>query len=118
MKLSASALLVLAAGLYVFSLVVHWKGIGYLRAGSEAAMVGGLADWFAHQREFCFYSSSVLIIYEGAAVYQATQHNITNQHVSIDGDEDLLDQALINLVRNATKPVRSMPNWPRTVTLA
>jgi uncharacterized membrane-anchored protein YjiN (DUF445 family) len=47
MKLSASALLVLAAGLYVFSLVVHWKGIGYLQAGSEAAMVGGLADWFA-----------------------------------------------------------------------
>jgi uncharacterized membrane-anchored protein YjiN (DUF445 family) len=47
MKLSASALLVLAAGVYVFSLVVNWKGIGYLRAGSEAAMVGGLADWFA-----------------------------------------------------------------------
>jgi uncharacterized membrane-anchored protein YjiN (DUF445 family) len=47
MKLSASALLVLAAGFYVFSLVVNWKGIGYLRAGSEAAMVGGLADWFA-----------------------------------------------------------------------
>jgi uncharacterized membrane-anchored protein YjiN (DUF445 family) len=47
MKLSASALLVLAAGLYVFSLFVDWPGIGYLRTGSEAAMVGGLADWFA-----------------------------------------------------------------------
>lgn len=31
------------------------------------AQLAGLADWFAHQREFCFYSSSVLIIYEGAA---------------------------------------------------
>jgi Inositol polyphosphate kinase len=31
------------------------------------AQLAGLAEWFAHQREFCFYSSSVLIIYEGAA---------------------------------------------------
>lgn len=31
------------------------------------AQLAGLADWFEHQREFCFYSSSVLIIYEGAA---------------------------------------------------
>ena len=29
-------------------------------------------------------------IYKGAAVYSATQHNITNQHVSIDGDEALV----------------------------
>jgi uncharacterized membrane-anchored protein YjiN (DUF445 family) len=47
MKQSAGALLVLAAGLYVLSLVVDFTGVGYLRAGSEAAMVGGLADWFA-----------------------------------------------------------------------
>jgi uncharacterized membrane-anchored protein YjiN (DUF445 family) len=47
MKQSAGALLVLAAGLYVLSLVVDFPGVGYLRAGSEAAMVGGLADWFA-----------------------------------------------------------------------
>jgi uncharacterized membrane-anchored protein YjiN (DUF445 family) len=47
MKRSAGALLILAAALYVVSLVVDWTGVGYLRAGSEAAMVGGLADWFA-----------------------------------------------------------------------
>jgi uncharacterized membrane-anchored protein YjiN (DUF445 family) len=47
MKLSASALLLIAAGLYVLSLSTHWTGVGYLRAGSEAAMIGGLADWFA-----------------------------------------------------------------------
>ncbi len=47
MKRSAGALLVLAALLYVVSLVVAFPGVGYLRAGSEAAMVGGLADWFA-----------------------------------------------------------------------
>ncbi len=29
-------------------------------------------------------------VYEGAAVYQATQHNITNQHVTIDGDDALV----------------------------
>jgi uncharacterized membrane-anchored protein YjiN (DUF445 family) len=47
MKRSAGALLVVAAGLYVVSLIVDFPGVGYLRAGSEAAMVGGLADWFA-----------------------------------------------------------------------
>ena len=47
MKQSASALLVLAAGVYLVSLIVDFAGVGYLRAGSEAAMVGGLADWFA-----------------------------------------------------------------------
>ena len=29
-------------------------------------------------------------VYEGAAVYAATQHNITNQHVTIDGDTALV----------------------------
>jgi hypothetical protein len=29
-------------------------------------------------------------VYAGAAVYAATQHNITNQHVTIDGDEALV----------------------------
>jgi hypothetical protein len=29
-------------------------------------------------------------IFAGASVYSATQHNITNQHVSIDGDEALV----------------------------
>ena len=30
------------------------------------------------------------VVYDGAAVYAATQHNITNQHVTIDGDEALV----------------------------
>jgi uncharacterized membrane-anchored protein YjiN (DUF445 family) len=47
MKRSAGALLVLAACLYAASLLMDWPGVGFLRAGSEAAMVGGLADWFA-----------------------------------------------------------------------
>ena len=29
-------------------------------------------------------------VFAGAAVYQRTQHNITNQHVSIEGDEALV----------------------------
>lgn len=31
------------------------------------AQLAGLTAWFAQQTEFCFYSSSVLIMYEGAA---------------------------------------------------
>ena len=45
MKASATALLLMAAALYVVSL--SYDASGYLRAGSEAAMIGGLADWFA-----------------------------------------------------------------------
>ncbi len=30
------------------------------------------------------------VVYGGAAVYSATQHNITNQHVTIDGDDALV----------------------------
>jgi len=30
------------------------------------------------------------VVYEGAAAFGATQHNITNQHVLLDGDEALL----------------------------
>ena len=44
MKRTASGLLVVAAAAYVVSLRLDW---GYLTAASEAAMVGGLADWFA-----------------------------------------------------------------------
>ncbi len=47
MKRTATALLGVAAALYLLSLALHGTAIGFLRAGSEAAMVGGLADWFA-----------------------------------------------------------------------
>jgi uncharacterized membrane-anchored protein YjiN (DUF445 family) len=47
MKRTATALLGVAAVLYVVSLSFHGTAVGFLRAGSEAAMVGGLADWFA-----------------------------------------------------------------------
>jgi uncharacterized membrane-anchored protein YjiN (DUF445 family) len=45
MKLVATGFLVFAAVLYAISFQVDAHG--YLRAGSEAAMVGGMADWFA-----------------------------------------------------------------------
>ncbi len=49
MKARATGLLVLAAAVFVVALVLErrWPGFGYLRATAEAAMVGGIADWFA-----------------------------------------------------------------------
>ncbi|MDQ1711209.1 MAG: hypothetical protein QOE45_659 [Frankiaceae bacterium] len=49
MKAFATGLLAVAAGVYVATVVVGGEGLllGYVRAASEAAMVGGLADWFA-----------------------------------------------------------------------
>src|SRR3954463_15434140 len=44
---AAAACLVAAAGLYVLTFFADGPGATYLRAASEAAMVGGLADWFA-----------------------------------------------------------------------
>ena len=49
MKRRATGLLVAAFVVYVVArgLETRWPGFGYLRATAEAAMVGGLADWFA-----------------------------------------------------------------------
>jgi uncharacterized membrane-anchored protein YjiN (DUF445 family) len=49
MKVFAAGLLATAALVYVVTVVAGGDGLllGYVRAASEAAMVGGLADWFA-----------------------------------------------------------------------
>jgi uncharacterized membrane-anchored protein YjiN (DUF445 family) len=50
MKLFATGLLVVAAGVYLLARANEEGGpawVGYVRAGAEAAMVGALADWFA-----------------------------------------------------------------------
>ena len=49
MKRRATGLLVVAAVVFVVArlLEARWPWLGYLRATAEAAMVGGLADWFA-----------------------------------------------------------------------
>lgn len=44
----------------------------YSGPNGAIAQLRRLEAWFAAQREFCFYSSSVLIIYEGAADSAAT----------------------------------------------
>ena len=48
-KLRATGLLVVVAAAFVVVVLTtdDRGGGGYLRAGLEAAMVGGLADWFA-----------------------------------------------------------------------
>ena len=51
MKALATSLFLLAAAIYALTIVLdgaHAVGwVGYVQAGSEAAMVGALADWFA-----------------------------------------------------------------------
>lgn len=49
MRITATLLLVAMAALFVFAHIMEKSqpGWGYLRAFAEAAMVGGLADWFA-----------------------------------------------------------------------
>lgn len=49
MRVFATALLLLMAGLFLAArqLETQYAGWGFLRAFAEAAMVGGLADWFA-----------------------------------------------------------------------
>ncbi len=50
MKLTATLALVVAAAVFVASSIVaggHGQLLAFVRSGAEAAMVGGLADWFA-----------------------------------------------------------------------
>ena len=49
MKRKATGLLALAAAIFLVSVVLEhtYSWVSWIRAGAEAAMVGGLADWFA-----------------------------------------------------------------------
>lgn len=49
MRMMAGGLLIAMSLLYLFAVTQHHQGAGwgYLRAFAEAALVGGLADWFA-----------------------------------------------------------------------
>ena len=49
MRLFATALLLLACALFIFSClnISQYPALAYLKAFAEAAMVGALADWFA-----------------------------------------------------------------------
>ncbi len=49
MKAAATGLLVVMAGLFVVTRIYEhrYPGLAYVKAFAEAAMVGGLADWFA-----------------------------------------------------------------------
>src|SRR5687767_6988224 len=49
MKRRATGLLVVMSAVFLVALVLEprYPGLGYVRATAEAAMVGGLADWFA-----------------------------------------------------------------------
>src|SRR5690242_16160884 len=49
MKVVATGLLVLMAGVFLAARALEHRylGLGYVKAFAEAAMVGGLADWFA-----------------------------------------------------------------------
>ena len=48
-RLAAGGILAIMAGLYIFSRSYEdqWPWLVWLKAFSEAGMVGGLADWFA-----------------------------------------------------------------------
>ena len=49
MKIAATGLLVVMAAIFLAARAYEhaWPGLGYVKAFAEAAMVGGLADWFA-----------------------------------------------------------------------
>ena len=49
MRLIAGGLLIVMSALYFVAVSQHGQGVawGYVRSFAEAAMIGGLADWFA-----------------------------------------------------------------------
>ena len=49
MKLRATGLLIIAAAVFVVTRIIgdRYGWVGYVEAGAEGALVGGLADWFA-----------------------------------------------------------------------
>ena len=73
---------------YAVSQLVKVYALGIDMRDLDTVMSVFTADAFVDGMAGSMPASEYLpTIYAGASVYSATQHNITNQHVTIDGDD-------------------------------
>jgi uncharacterized membrane-anchored protein YjiN (DUF445 family) len=107
----ASALLLVVAGLFVIGRLLPSEGIwvGLLRAGTEAALVGGLADWFA---VVALFRRPLGLPIPHTAVIPSNKNRIA-ESLGQFVERNFLDPELIAGRLRATRPAGRLAAWLR-----
>jgi uncharacterized membrane-anchored protein YjiN (DUF445 family) len=104
MKLSATALLLLAAVVYVIARRAGGHGwVGFVEAAAEAGMVGGLADWFAVT---ALFRHPLAIPIPHTAIIPTRKDALGRTLSDFVGTNFLSEQVIRERLRNAGVPAR------------
>lgn len=114
-KRHATWLLVGATGIFALSLVWHWPPVWVtelLRSLSEAAMVGGLADWFAVTALFrpVTLLGVIPVFPSHTAVIPRNRDRIASSLGEFVRDHFLKTEALVGMVKRHD-PAQFVANW-------
>ena len=110
-KRRALLLLLAAAGLFVLTLVLPPNGwVLGLRAGTEAALVGGLADWFAVSALFRRIPTGVPYVTRHTNVLARNKDRIAVNLASFIEEKFLDSGSLASLACRWSPPPRAPPS--------
>ncbi len=108
MKVGASALLLLAAVVYVLARRAGGHGwVGYVQAAAEAGMVGGLADWFAVT---ALFRHPLALPIPHTAIIPTRKDALGRNLSDFVGTTFLSEQVVRERLRNAEVP-RRLGSW-------
>jgi uncharacterized membrane-anchored protein YjiN (DUF445 family) len=108
MKVGASALLLLAAVVYVLARRAGGHGwVGYVQAAAEAGMVGGLADWFAVT---ALFRHPLALPIPHTAIIPTRKDALGRNLSDFVGTNFLSEQVVRERLRNAEVP-RRLGSW-------
>ena len=108
MKVGASALLLLAAVVYVLARRAGGHGwVGYVQAAAEAGMVGGLADWFAVT---ALFRRPLALPIPHTAIIPTRKDALGRNLSDFVGTNFLSEQVVRERLRNAEVP-RRLGSW-------
>ena len=108
MKVGASALLLLAAVVYVLARRAGGHGwVGYVQAAAEAGMVGGLADWFAVT---ALFRHPLALPIPHTAIIPTRKDALGRNLSDFVGTNFLSEQVVRERLRNAGVP-RRLGSW-------
>jgi uncharacterized membrane-anchored protein YjiN (DUF445 family) len=108
MKTGATALLLLAAVVYVLARRAGGHGwVGYVQAAAEAGMVGGLADWFAVT---ALFRRPLALPIPHTAIIPTRKDALGRNLSDFVGTNFLSEQVVRERLRNAEVP-RRLGSW-------
>src|SRR5690242_7225773 len=109
MRLMAASLLIAMSLLYLVAVTQHHQGAGwgYLRAFAEAALVGGLADWFAVT---AIFRQPLGLPIPHTAIVPKSKDRIA-EGLAMFIEHNFLTAELIRAKLRSTDPARLLAEW-------